>query len=186
MILISVDLPAPLSPSRPSTSPLRRWRLTSRNAVTGPKFLAMCSTRSTSSGGDRGRARTESSAGRGGGRRRPLHGPPHALHVDVRRHRQDDREAEVEQQVVGVHALQREAVLEDAQEQRPDQGADDRSRAAREQRAPDHRGGDREEQDYVCGRGVRRDRARADGLENADEAAVSAHSTKLRIVSRRT
>ena len=49
MILISVDLPAPLSPSRPSTSPLRRCRLTSRSAVTGPKRLATCSTRRTSS-----------------------------------------------------------------------------------------------------------------------------------------
>ena len=48
-ILISVDLPAPLSPSRPSTSPLRRCRLTSRSATVGPKRLAMCSTRSTSS-----------------------------------------------------------------------------------------------------------------------------------------
>ena len=38
-ILISVDLPAPLSPSNPSTSPLRRCRLMSRSALIGPKLL---------------------------------------------------------------------------------------------------------------------------------------------------
>src|SRR5271155_5181824 len=110
MILIRVDLPAPLSPSRPSTSPLRRCRFTSRSAVTGPNRLAMCSTRSTSSGDDSGptgwkpeELAPAPSAGGVGGTSATMPSP-HALDVYVRRHRHDDREAQVEQQVVGVHA----------------------------------------------------------------------------------
>src|ERR1700759_5704956 len=48
MIFISVDLPAPLSPSRPSTSPFLRCRSMLRSAVTGPKRLATPSIRRTS------------------------------------------------------------------------------------------------------------------------------------------
>src|SRR5213595_3673558 len=109
MILISVDLPAPLSPSKPSTSPLRRCRLTSRNAVTGPKRLAMRSTRSTSSGADAGPI-TFSARGTSA---TPV-APARALHVHVHGHRDDDREACVEQQIVRIHSLQDQAVLEDA------------------------------------------------------------------------
>ena len=101
MILISVDLPAPLSPSRPSTSPLRRCRLTSRSAVTGPKRLAMCSTRSTSSGAE---TRPDDRLLRTGAVSH-CGAPAHALHVHVDGHRHDDRQAQVEQQVVGVDAL---------------------------------------------------------------------------------
>src|ERR1700693_1569573 len=114
MILISVDLPAPLSPSRPSTSPLRRCRLTSRSATTGPKRLEMCSTRSTSSGADAGPTTCSS----GGVWSATVSASAQALDVHVDRHREDDREARVEQQVVGAHALQDQAVLEDAEEQR--------------------------------------------------------------------
>src|ERR1700675_1950997 len=112
MVLIRVDLPEPLSPSRPSTSPLRRCRLTSRSAVTGPKRLEMCSTRSTSSGAWLGVATgsgviassaTAVTAAR-------------TLDVGVDGHGDDDRQAEIEQQVVRVDALQDQAVLEDAQE----------------------------------------------------------------------
>src|SRR3569623_1507636 len=39
MGLISVDLPAPLSPTTASTSPAWRSRSTPRNASTGPKLL---------------------------------------------------------------------------------------------------------------------------------------------------
>src|ERR1700739_1363849 len=110
MILIKVDLPAPLSPSRPSTSPRRRCRLTSCSAVTGPKRLAMCSTRSTSSGAETGptivSAGTVLSA-----TSRP---PAHALHVHVDGHRQDDRQAQVEELIVGVDALEDEPVVQDA------------------------------------------------------------------------
>src|ERR1700730_8224235 len=101
MILISVDLPEPLSPSRPSTSPLRRCRLMSRSAVTGPKRLAMCSTRRTSSGAEVG-ATTFSAATARSANARSL---PHALDVDVHRHRDHDREAEIEVEVVGADAL---------------------------------------------------------------------------------
>src|ERR671930_1365654 len=97
MILISVDLPAPLSPSSPSTSPFLRCRLTSRSAVTGPKRLETCSTRRTSSVSD-------------------ATAPPHAPDVDVDHHRDQDRQAEDEVQVVGIDALQGQPVTQDAEE----------------------------------------------------------------------
>src|SRR5919199_4974308 len=92
MIFISVDLPAPLSPSRPSTSPLRRFRLMSRSASTGPKRLLTFSTRRTSSATACPR--------------------PHSRDVGVGGHRDDDRDAEVEAQVIGVDALDDQAVVE--------------------------------------------------------------------------
>src|SRR5438874_10581333 len=121
MILISVDLPAPLSPSRPSTSPLRRCRLISRSAVTGPKRLARRSTRSTSSC-----AVATGTAGSGAGTP-PGCGdcapsaatglpPADAAHEHVRRHRDDHGETRVEEQVVRLHTLQDQAILEDAEE----------------------------------------------------------------------
>src|SRR5690349_8124036 len=39
MCLISVDLPAPLSPTIANTSPACSWRSTPRSASTGPKLL---------------------------------------------------------------------------------------------------------------------------------------------------
>src|SRR4051794_18199918 len=132
MILISVDFPAPLSPSSPSTSPLRRCRLMSRRAVTGPKRLATCSTRRTSSearASSAGTTRSSSTAA-------PL---SHASDVDVDDHRAEDRPAEDEVQVVGVDALERQAVAQDPEEQRADQRPDRRALAAGEQRAADHR-----------------------------------------------
>src|SRR6202035_2090720 len=113
MILISVDLPAPLSPSSPSTSPFRRCRLTSRSAITGPKLLVMCSTRRTSSGAVAGATMCSPGTARSAKARPPARAP----HVHVDAHREQDREAEVEVEVVGVDALQREAVLERAQEE---------------------------------------------------------------------
>src|SRR2546430_12933982 len=122
MILISVDLPAPLSPSRPSTSPLRRCKFTSRSAVTGPKRLAMCSTRSTSSGaeavgtvGSGGTAR--SGSGDGAGSATTGLPPADTADIDVCGHRHDHGEARVEEQVVRLHALEDQPVLEDAEEQ---------------------------------------------------------------------
>src|SRR5271165_6373330 len=118
MILIRVDLPAPLSPSSPSTSPLRRCRLTSRRAVTGPKRLAMCSTRSTSSGAELGPTTFISDAGASATAGVP---PSHPAHVHVGRHRHDDRQAEIEQFVVRVHSLQDKTILEHPQEQGTDE-----------------------------------------------------------------
>src|SRR3978361_574610 len=80
MIFISVDLPAPLSPSSPSTSPLRRLRLMSRRAVTAPNLLETCSTRSTSY--------LVVSA--------MTAPPPDAADVHVDAHRQQDRDAQGE------------------------------------------------------------------------------------------
>src|SRR3954471_1118350 len=114
MIFISVDLPAPLSPSRPSTPPLRSVRLSSRSAVTGPKRLATCSTR---------RASSATAA--------PLPDPPD---VDVDHHREQDRDAEDEVQVVSVDPFERQPVAQDAEEQGADQGADRGAGAARQQR----------------------------------------------------
>src|SRR5690242_11579351 len=145
MILISVDLPAPLSPSRPSTSPLRRCRSMLRSAVTGPKRLATPSTRRTS----------------------PLlvpssdtAPPAYAADVDVDHHRQQDRQAEDEVQVVGVDALEHQAVAQDAEEDRADQRADRGPLAAGEQRAADHRRRHGAEHRLRRPRGVRGDRAR--------------------------
>src|ERR1700758_440144 len=97
MILISVDLPAPLSPSRPSTSPFFRCRLMSRSAVTGPKRLAMCSTRSTSSGDEVGPTASGPWLGASATAGMP---PARARDVHVGGHRDDDRKPRVEQQVV--------------------------------------------------------------------------------------
>src|ERR1019366_3146012 len=108
MILISVDLPDPLSPSRPRTSPLRRCRLMSRSAVVAPKLFAMCSTRSTSSGAEVG-ATTVSPASASSGTAGPL---PHTLDIDVDRHGDQDREPQVQVQVVSVDALDDQAVVQ--------------------------------------------------------------------------
>src|SRR3954453_12293606 len=132
MILISVDLPAPLSPSRPRTSPLRRCRLMSRRAVTGPKRLPTCSTRRTSSfawdssGCTLGWSATTASL-------------PDASDVDVDDHGDEDRDAQDEVQVVGVDALQGQPVAQDAEEQGPEERSHRGALPAREERATDHR-----------------------------------------------
>src|SRR3954469_17942511 len=132
-ILMSVDLPAPLSPSRPSTSPLRRCRLMSRSAVTGPKRLATRSTRSTPSS-----ARASSGVTmRSSAKAAPL---SDASDVDVDDHRDEDRDAQDEVEVVGVDALEGQAVAQDAEEQRAAQRPARGALTAREQGAADHRG----------------------------------------------
>src|SRR3954447_15561361 len=97
MIFISVDLPAPLSPSSPSTSPWPRCRLISCSAVTGPNRLATFSTRRQSSA-----------------KAAPLTHAPH-VHVDYQCHKDGHAEHKVE--VVGVDALDRQAVAQHPQEQ---------------------------------------------------------------------
>src|SRR6185437_2133311 len=167
MILISVDLPEPLSPSRPSTSPFFKVRLMSCRAAMGPKLLAMRSTRSTSpptpgSEEDDGLAvpspaRASSAATCSAGSSGSSGGGPeddsgktgprsHFLDEDVDRHHQDDGEPQVEVEVVGADALDDQAVVQDAEEQCPDQRAHDCSRAAEKQGAADHRGRDRLEE----------------------------------------
>src|SRR6478735_11624195 len=122
MIFISVDLPAPLSPSSPSTSPLRRWRLTSRRAVTAPNRFETCSMRRTSSATGVSAMTT------------PL---PDAADVDVDAHREQDRDTEDEVEVVGAHALECQAVAQHTQEQGTEQCADHRALPTGEQRASD-------------------------------------------------
>src|SRR3954447_22217774 len=138
IVLMSVDLPAPLSPSRPRTSPLRRCRLMSRNAVTGPKRFATCSTRSTSSDARASSAETTRSSSTA----TPL---PDAADVDVDHHRAEDRHAQNEVEIVGVDALERQSVAQDAEEQRAEERADRRALTAGEQRAADHGRGHRAE-----------------------------------------
>src|SRR3954449_4992366 len=167
MILIRVDLPAPLSPRRPRTSPLRRCRLMSRSAVTGPKRFATCSTRSTSSDARASSAETTRSSSIAA----PL---PHAADVDVDDHRAEDRHAEDEVEVVGVDALERQAVAQDAEEQRAEERADRRALTAREQRPADHRRGHRAEHRLRRARRVGGDGARAHRLEDPDEAGEDA------------
>src|SRR5439155_21241782 len=116
MILISVDLPAPLSPSRPSTSPLRRCRFTSRSAVTGPKRLAMCSTRNTSSGADAtGTTGSGGGAWPGCGAWAPSAAtglpPADAADEHVRGHRDDHCEARVEDEEFHLDAIEALTVL---------------------------------------------------------------------------
>src|SRR4051794_18666680 len=120
MILISVDLPAPLSPSRPSTSPLPRCRLTSRSAVTGPKRLATCSTTRTSSAGTAA----------------PLSHTPD-VHIDD--HRDKDREAEEKAQVARLAPRGRQPVAREAEKQRPKKPPPRRTLPAGQQRAADDR-----------------------------------------------
>src|SRR3954447_10712497 len=121
MIFMSVDLPAPLSPSSPSTSPWPRCRLMSCSAVTGPNRLATFSTRRTSSA-----------------KAAPL---PHPAHVHVDDHGHEDGDAEDEVEVVGVDALDGQPVAQHPQEQSAEQRADGRALAAGQQRATDDRGG---------------------------------------------
>src|SRR3954451_5746613 len=148
-ILIRVDLPAPLSPSNPSTSPLPRRRLMSCSAVTGPKRFATFSTRRTSS---------------------DTTPPPDLADVDVDDHRDQDRDAEDEVEVVGVDALEHQAVAQDAEEERAEERADRRPLPAREQRPADHGRGHGAEHRLRRARGVGRHRARAGRLEDPDEA----------------
>src|SRR3954468_17458074 len=153
MVLISVDLPAPLSPSRPSTSPLPRCRLISRSAVTGPKRLATPSTRRTSSD------------------TAPL---PHAPDVGVDDHRGQDRHAEDEVQVVRVDALERQAVPQYPEEQRSEQRTDHRALPAVEQGPADDRRRHRSDHRLRRAGGVRRDRRGPGGLHDPDEAGQQA------------
>src|SRR3989442_14309667 len=103
MILMRVDLPAPLSPSSPSTSPFFRCRLTSLSAVTGPKRLAMCCTRSTSSGADWGP--TTAAAGVAASAKTRM-SSARAPDEYVCCHRDDDPRPPVEKRAVGGCALQ--------------------------------------------------------------------------------
>src|SRR3954453_9549895 len=157
-ILIRGDFPAPLWPSKRSTWPLPRRRLMSCSAVTGPKRLATFSTRRTSS---------------------DTAPPPDLADVDVDDHRDEDRDAEDEVEVVRVDALEHQPVAQDAEEQRAEQRADRRPLPAREQRAADHGRRDGAEHRLRRARGVGRHRPRPVRLEDPDEAGEDAAQDEI-------
>src|SRR5262245_30867907 len=108
MTFTSVDLPAPLSPSRPSTSPRFTRRFTFCKAVSAPKRFATFSTRrasviSTSSG---------------------LPQPGQVLVCD---HRDQDRRSLDQEERVRVDADQVETVLEHGEDEHADESTDHRA-----------------------------------------------------------
>src|SRR3954453_5507964 len=165
MILISVDFPAPLSPSRPSTSPLRRCRLMSRRAVVGPKLLTTFSTRSTSSSAVV--APTTFSTGVTSATARPR---SHPRDVGVERHRDQNGQTQIEVEVIGADALDVQPVAQHPEEDRPDQPTDHGARTSLKQGPTDPRRRDPLEQDVVGSGWIRRRGTRAHCLEDPDEA----------------
>src|SRR5580700_7261673 len=147
-ILSRVDLPAPLSPISPSTSPRFNRRFTSVSAVTAPYRLDMCSQPRTSPPG------FTSSAWPGVLAAMSALSPfPQPRELNVPHHGDEDRPAEDNAQRVGAHADEREPVEQDAKYHRAEEGADDGSHAAQHRRAADHRGGDRVEHRRVAAQG---------------------------------
>src|SRR5258706_7665467 len=124
-ILISVDLPAPLSPSRPTISFRRTDKVTSLSACTRPKNLLMCS------------IRTSSSAIALSPRMVPAFKPGMKRH-----HAQDNR---ADENIVGKarHANQDDAVTHHAQDQQTDDCTDDRAPTAEERGTADNHRSDR-------------------------------------------
>src|SRR5438067_930698 len=147
---------------------------TSRSAMVGPKRFAMCSTRSTSSGAvlgptircipsDRSSAFGVSnpgafwpsgSGGFGTSWSAMARAPAHPAYIHIDRHCDQDRESQVQVEVVRTDPLQNQAVLKDAQEQRADQSPDDGALASGHQRPADDHGRDREEQEVVGASGI--------------------------------
>ena len=136
-ILISVDLPAPLSPISPSTSPLRQAQVDV--AQRGHRAEPL---------GDVFDAQARSEAVRSGGSQSSR--PPCAAQpgqVLVGDHRDEDRGAEDEEERVGADADEVEAVLQLGEDERAEQRADDGAGAAGEGGAADDRRRDRGEGD---------------------------------------
>src|SRR5260370_28574040 len=119
-MLISVDLPAPLSPSRPRISFRRTDKVTSLSACTRPKNLLMCS------------IRTSSSAIALSPRMVPAFKPGMKRH-----HAQDNR---ADENIVGKarHANQDDAVTHHAQDQHTEDCTDDRALTASEPGTADY------------------------------------------------
>src|ERR1700749_2473200 len=164
-ILSRVDLPAPLSPMSPSTSPRFRRRFTSVSAVTAPYRLEMWSQRRTSPPG------FTSSACPGVLAVMSALSPfPQLRELNVRHHGDEDRRAEDDEKRIGAHADEREPVEQDAKHHRAEEGANDRSHAAQHRRAADHRRGDRVEHPLVRAQGGG-DVARVVHLLQADKGA---------------
>ena len=123
-------------------------------------------------------AHLERDLGRGGGgRRRALRAARSCLpragdepvELRVQRHRDDDHDADPHVEVVRADADHRQPVLEDADEDRADEGADDRSAPAGERRPADHAGADRVE-DVVDAEVARVEAPVLDRVDDADQA----------------
>ena len=108
MHLISVDLPAPLSPSRASTSPARTSSATSSSASTAPKRFV--TSRTASAGASRPRWALMPSAPPG----RTLKRSSTRAAQDVQLDREQDHDADGHQLVEGVDVEQVEDVADDA------------------------------------------------------------------------
>src|SRR5580693_3421608 len=109
MHFMRVDLPAPLSPTTPTTSPAAKSRLTPRKTSTLPKFFR-ASTR---------RNRYSAMSG---------HSEPGTQPVEPYRENQHDADRHL--LIKGLDPQEIEAVLHDTHDQCADQGADDRAAAA--------------------------------------------------------
>src|SRR6266702_1629604 len=150
-VLISVDLPAPLSPSRQCTSPRFRRKVTPLNAITLPKYLLTFSS-----------ARMMSSCGAAAVLTvfvvsdmfvSSLRLRDAAAHVVIEQHGDQQHHAKEHAEPVGTDVGVRDADLHDAEDQRAETGADHGAVTARQQGAADHRGDDRFEfllQAAVC------------------------------------
>ena len=167
MIFTSVDLPAPLSPISPSTSPRPRCMETSSSARTAPNRFEMCSTRIASSAS---RPLPES-----------LIWPPpeqaevlQPLDLHIQDHRTQDRDPDDQVEVECADAEDREADVQDGEHADAEEAADDRARPAHQRRAADDRCRDGEEHDVRAAlqRQDRRDPSRVqDSREAAEHAA---------------
>ena len=164
--LISVDLPAPLSPSSASTSPRRRSRSIPSSAPTAPKRLVAPRTASTGIVSHRRVA---------GGRAHACLvacSDPHAAldvaaeHVGLDGQEHDD--ADRHQLVEGIDVVQVERVADHADRERPDERVADVAAAAGERGAADDHGRDRVELGEVAGR--RRAGVDQPGREQAGDA----------------
>src|SRR5271165_7020982 len=122
MILISVDLPAPLSPASASTSPAASDSDTRSSACTPPKRLEISRTSSSLSLIDA-----------------PAAQPLLAL---IDQHRDDDDDPDGDELPEWLDVDEHQPVLDHGDDQRPDQRADDGAGAAEQAGAADHHRGD--------------------------------------------
>src|SRR5919106_2432121 len=134
-VLIKVDLPAPLSPSRHITSPAPTFIDTSFSAITEPKYLLMLSTSISGAPSPRACVAIVPSPSACLGHLAP--------DVVVEDDGDQQHAAQKDLEPVGVDAGVEDALAHGAEDQGTERGADHRAVAAGEQRAADHRGDDR-------------------------------------------
>src|SRR5919197_1379147 len=123
-MLISVDLPAPLSPTRPSASPRLKSSVTPFSACTPEYHLC--------------RLRTEMMASPFMASRLHLDGAGTPPHPGIGDDREDGEHADRELEPVGVDGREHQAVVDHADQRGADNAAGDRADAAGERHAADH------------------------------------------------